>query len=188
MGLAGAQGEISFTQLFKKAEDALTFGLEWDYPLPKKLVCKRDVTQGLKPLSEEEILNLGETILKELTSRNPDFIFSNRIWGLQKRITLENSKGVSLTLTTQQTEVSLLFKHKESSNIIDGGLGTTPLRLLNTEEYLQRYTEILEGYKNMEKIPSGPKKVIFLTEELIFRKFHEILRGDKYYQKRAISF
>lgn len=186
LGLAAAQGEISFSQLLRKAEDGLTLGLQWNYPLPENLVYKKDVTQGLKPLSEEGILNFGESLLKELTSRNPDFIFSNQMRDMRKTVILKNSKGVSLSRTTQEREVSLIFKHRESSNIIDGFLGTRSLRLLDTKEYLQRYTQILQGYRSLKRIHSGRKKVVFLNEEILFRKFYESLRGDKYHQGASL--
>lgn len=186
VGLAASQGEIPFSNLFKKARNALTLGVGWDYALPENRVYAGDITQGLTAVTEENLLDLGEDILKELANRNPDFIFSNQIRGRRRHVALKNSRGTSLSLRTQRTEVSLLFKHRESTNIIDGFLDASSLRKINTNEYVRRYTEILEGYRTLKKMNSGRKKVIFLDEEILFRKFHEILRGDRHFQGASL--
>jgi len=186
LGLAAAQGDVPFDDLFKRAENALALGIEWNYDLPTDTVYTRDATQGLDSLTEDGICSLGETVLKQLTSRNPDFIFSDRIGGARKKVRLENSKGISLSLATQETEIGLTFKHRESSNIIDGYHAAGWLRDVNTEEYIERYNEILDGYRNSSDLKSARRKVVFLNEGMVMAKFREVLRGDRYYRGASL--
>jgi PmbA protein len=181
LGLAAAQGEISFDDLTRKAKDALVLKLPWEYPLPQNLTYERNLTAGLPPFDEKSVLDLTESILGRLRPLAPDFILSGSVSVAERTINQENSLGVALSLTTRPTEVGFLFKHKDSASILDGAWGGLSLKEFDSDEFLARYQEILEGFRKTVPLSAGKKKVVFVPPDLLFSKFREALRGDRYH-------
>ncbi len=181
LGVAAAQGEISFDDLTRKATDALILGLPWDYSLPANLHYEKNLTASLKPFDETGVFDLTEQILGRLRELAPDFILSGSVAVTERTTTLENSSGISLSLTTRPTEIGILFKHKDTANIIDGAWGIISLQEFDRAEFFSRYQELLEGYRNPVPLSPGRKKVVFVPPDLLFSKFREALRGDRYH-------
>jgi PmbA protein len=97
-----------------------------------------------------------DELLKELTAKQPDFIFSNKVTLQELNARMTNDNNLNLEHEDKIIEFSVLFKEKSSLNIMDGYFGFIERRY-DRKLILEETNMILEAYKKKVLLPQNGK-------------------------------
>lgn len=179
-------GDISDSDLVKKAQSSKTVGIPYDYQLPvfekMSVVDKESLTD---PLSK--IMETIEVTQERLRSFSNEFVFNGKFNREINTVSLSNDEGVTLEKKYASNSWFYLFKKVGSPNLMDGYFEGSS-RLLNLEsvnDVLDKNIPYLEAYNKEIKIENGKYPVLFLEGGLT-SKLSESLRADKYCEGSAL--
>lgn len=176
IGIAGAIGKYDEEELTAKAKKGLELKLEYPYE-PSK-----DKKESMKLEAElpdgEEFIRENEQLLAEIAKAQPEFNFSNKIRRTEVDVALKNDANLDLAYSSSYLEYSLIFKHKDSANLFDGGVGYGGWKY-NRNDFLKMTNEICEAFKNeIADFQDGDYPVIFeASDPTYLNKFYEALHG-----------
>jgi PmbA protein len=179
IGIAGSLGAPDTDSLEQKARENLSLGIPYPFT-PRENI--REIRQSPPVFeSEAEFLEEMEGLLAELTTRMPEFKFSDKLISTRFRSRLENDAGCELEWEGSEVSAVLTFKHERSTNIIDGML---PLesRRWNRGSFLDFAESYYRAYMTEEqKIEPGKYPVIFPYYDTVYQlKFMRDLHGLTY--------
>ena len=157
IGIAGSIGKADTDELYAKAEQNLEYQI--DYPVePTKNVkshCKIDTCK----ITDGELCNEVEKILKELTRLHPDFTVSHKVNLNQVQVAMENELGMDLSFEDRNINVAMLLRQKGSSDIMNTIFGDVT-RTLESERIIKASSELISAYTNMLPFPKEPLPLI----------------------------
>lgn len=176
IGVAGKLGKTSLKELENKAMEKLSYKIE--YPEDPTCDTKKNVTVKSDFSDAEKFYEEVEKLLNELKAANPGFVFFDKEKLAKMNVRMENDKGLNLKYNASHMEFSFVFKHKESSNIIDGIIGYTSFHY-NREAFLEYANTILKSYENkIDHFDDGKYPVIFFENSMDYKsKFWDALNG-----------
>src|SRR5690554_1680646 len=120
IGISGAVGEASDALLLEQAEQNLSAGIAYPYPLTKDYKDHRNYNEA--PLSSKEVLEYAEEVLAVLRNEYPDFSFSEFVASNEINVQIRNSEGLDLVYQDAFFNIQLILKEKATANLFDGGL------------------------------------------------------------------
>lgn len=118
IGTAGTIGAPDRERLVAEAVKALDDGIE--YPAAPAPGCRKKVVCEARLPGHDRLAAEVEHLLEDLTCRQPEFIFSNKVNCTEEEECLENICGLDLRYKDSRISVELVFKEKSSTSIMDG--------------------------------------------------------------------
>jgi PmbA protein len=152
IGVAGAIGKYNETELENEAMEALKQNIE--YPCSPSVDRQEKMDKKSEFIKDEEIVNEVEELLYNLRKNHPDFIFSNKINLTETNTKVSNDEGLNLEYSDKGISIELLFKHKDSSSLFEGFIGTEE-RKYDRNLLLQESDVILSAFNNKVELPEN---------------------------------
>lgn len=170
IGVAGAIGPVQDIDLEKKAKEILAMEIPY-LPDPTQNLSHQ-VRYDDKTGEESLIISMMEMLLENLRIHFPDFSFSHHIRWTKRVDTMENDAGLSLSYQDAYLEISLLYKHVNSVELIDGSLGCV-CRQFDQTAFLQYCQDILASFMRPAHLPSGSTLPVVFTSgfQTLFSRF-----------------
>jgi PmbA protein len=176
IGVAGAIGNYDEDSLTRDAVEALKQKIA--YPCEPSINFSKSVDMRKPIISGNQFLKEIEGLLEELTKKQPNFIFSNKICLSGERHHIDNESGLTLDYSDKAFRFELLFKEKSSANVFDGFFGFEE-RYYDRQKILEQMNMLLNAYTNPVDLPKGDKMpVIFFKNSFPIGKLITDLRGD----------
>ncbi len=160
IGVAGAIGSFSMDELEMRAGNALRANVEYPYQLTSNRTEDVDLTKEI--IREDSFVDEIENILEHLSGSQKGFIFSNKINMDTVNVSLCNDCNLNLNYSDRAIDMSLVFKEKASSNIMDGFIAFQD-RKYDRDSFISMADEILNSYNNKLDFTEGTYPVVFLT-------------------------
>ena len=155
--ISGSIGNADTNELYTKAEQNLEYQI--DYPVePTKNVkshCKIDDCK----ITDGELCNEVDKILKELTRLHPDFTVSHKVNLNEVEVKMENELGMDLSFYDRNVNVAMLLRQKGSSDIMNTAFGVIT-RKLEPEKIIKASSELITAYSTMLPFPKEPLPLI----------------------------
>ena len=159
IGIAGAVGNYNELELESYARKSLDDKIK--YPCKPSENRVEKVDNASKNVNENIFINDVEEVISYLQTKQPDFIFSNKISLIEKEIQLVNDKNLDLYYKDKYVSTDLSFRHKNSIDIMDGTVSYEGRRF-NKQELLSYINNICNAYNNEVDLPREKKyPVIF---------------------------
>ncbi len=158
IGISGAVGEASDALLLEQAEQNLSAGIAYPYPLTKEYKDHRNYNEA--PLSSKEVLEYAEEVLAVLRNEYPDFSFSEFVASNEINVQIRNSEGLDLVYQDAFFNIQLILKEKATANLFDGGLSYLS-RQVDIERFLNFNRGFLEAYRNKVDLPKDRRLPVF---------------------------
>jgi len=179
-------GDISDSELLKKAQGTKTVGIPYNYELPvfqKMSVIDEESLSG--PLSK--ISDEIEKTQERLRGFSNQFVFNGKFSREIHSMTLTNHDGVTFEKKFAVNEWYYLFKKVGSPNLMDGYFqGRSRILALNDlDDVFNKNIPYLEAYNNEIKFQNGKYPVLFVEGELT-SKLSESFLADKYCEGSAL--
>ncbi len=149
IGVSGCFGELT-EETWKTAEENLQLQIPYNYEIEADKNRKEDRAE--ESISEKEFMEKSEKMLAQLCKENPNFIFSNKISMIHSTQKLTNSEKTDLEFHDTYYNLSIVYKHKNSNGIMDGGI-IASMRKFNCENFLKDAHEILSAYEKNAELP-----------------------------------
>jgi len=120
IGIAGAIGAYDDNELTKRAKHMLNF------KLPYPCAPERDKQMSLNlsdilTATEDEFVDMAKRVLEALSEKFPNFAFNHKIALHETRDSMVNEQGLDLVQKDRYATFSLIYKHKDSKSLMDGG-------------------------------------------------------------------
>ena len=185
IGTAGAIGDFNEDELLERARWALNNGIRYGFT-PSGDRSER-VDRSTEIIGDGSPVAEFDAFLEELRSRQPGFIFSNKVNLTTSEVSLRNDLGLNLLSQDTGLTVSLLFKEATSANIMDGFVGYESRRY-DRVALLEFVCQVCEAFQQKVPMPKGTRHpVVFPTQqELPFRKLAEDLDGNRFGSKASL--
>ncbi|MCK4523748.1 hypothetical protein KAU15_02375 [candidate division WOR-3 bacterium] len=159
MGISGSRSDLPFEELEQNAISMI------DIELPNGFAfqdgCKKEWNIIKKDFSNDEIMNIANSVLKQLKENFPDYIFSNKIGYEYSNINIKNSKSMDYTVKTNGIYLAIIFKHKKSNSIMDGYLGKQYFDTPDIDEYIANYSKYLSAFNNEVSFDKDKAIIVF---------------------------
>lgn len=177
-------GDISDSDLVKKAQGAKSVGIPYDYQLPEyKSMSEIDTESFKNPLSKiQEAIESTQARLQTLSN---EFVFNGKFTRSINTVTIKNDSGAMFEKKFGSNNWYYLFKKVGSPNLLDGYFEESG-RTLNTGHVLDRNIPYLEAFNNELKFQNGKYPVLFIEGGQLTHKLSESLRADKYCEGSAL--
>lgn len=177
-------GQISDSELIKKAETTKNVGVPYEYVLPSNPKLKLSDDESLKaPLTA-----INESIIwaqERLEKYTKDFVFNGKFERTILNRTISNADGMKLERNFAYNEWHFVFKKIGSANMIDGYFGEEG-RNLDVQDVLDRNIPYLDAYKSELSFNAGKYPVLFIDSGELLGKLSESLLAEKYCEGSAI--
>jgi len=145
-----------------------------------------DLSGGLS-VSDEEFVNTSKKILSVLKEKYPNFMFSHKINLIESEQSLINDIGTELMQKDRYFDFTLIVKHRESANMLDG-LSWIVSRDMDYDMILDEMAWACESYNNKvdfsEEIERVP--VVMLGGDQFYKKFLTDLEGDTFGSRASL--
>ena len=176
IGVAGAIGKYNDDELEKQAIEGLKQNISYPYDISKD--SKENIDKRLEIIKDDELVNEVDELLGCLRRQYPEFIFSNKINLTETNTTLSNDKSLDLQYCDKAISVELLFKHKDSVNLMDGFIGAEE-RKYDKNLLIKESEIILNAFNNKVNLPKNKRyPVIFASPIIPAHKLINDLNGN----------
>lgn len=176
IGVTGAIGKYNEDELEKQAIEGLKQNISYPYDISKDR--KETIDKRLKIIKDEELVNEVDELLGCLSKQHPEFIFSNKINLTETNTRLSNDKSLDLQYGDKAISVEILFKHKNSANLMDGFIAAEERRY-DRNLLLKESEIILNGFNNKVDLPKNKMyPVLFATYDAPTFKLINDLNGN----------
>ena len=178
MGISGSKSDIDFSILEKNANDLCDIDIPEGFIFPKG--DKRDWDIVKKTFSNEEVSDIAEKTLNGMKSAYHDFIFSNKITYSENSVELKNSRGIDYSTKSNQLDIVLLYKHKNSSSIMDGFWVNSYYEMPDIETYIKKAEPFLYMHENQLQYNKDKAVIVFpeFTGAMPFRFLTKHINGE----------
>jgi len=185
IGIAGALGAHDAAVLEKEARSALSLKVPYECEASGNMSEYIELSGDIIP--ENELLVEVESFLEAVRKDQPDFSFSNAVKLVNYEEHISNDSGLDLCYKDRLFMMTLLFKTRESVNILDGFVSYLG-RKYDRSALLKHLNAVCGAYKNPVDLPAGNRfPVIFSTaDEMPVMKFAQDLNGLRFGTKSSI--
>lgn len=179
IGYSGAIGNYNEEEIENRALETLENKIPYKYKLENNKTIVEDFSNEI--IEKDRFIEEFDTFLNKLRDEQPDFSFSHKIYLHEKENTIINDNNLNLFYKDTFLSLLLLFKEKDSINIIDGYVGLQ-CRNYNLNTILEYINNICNAYKNPVELPDKETlPIVYLSSELLpIKKFATDLDG-KYF-------
>lgn len=182
IGISGFFGEPT-EENWKAAEENLKLAIPYEYEIQANQHRVEDYRQEV--LSEKEFLERSEQMLETLQERNPDFIFSNKLASRDATHILKNDAGLFYQASDREYTFSVVFKHKDSNAVFDGGVGMISRRF-DAQRFVDDSSRILQAYCREVPLPKEKTLPVVCSFYDVGQKILESLACDELGKKTSI--
>lgn len=176
-------GNISDSELLKKAQSTKSVGIGYDYELPQfqnmKLVDEESLKDPLHKVQEAI-----EVTQEKLAKYSNEFVFNGKFERSFYKMTLKNESGAVMEKHAGESSWYYLFKKVGSPNLYDGYFEESG-KMLEIDDVIAKNTLYLDVFNNQISFQNGKYPVLFVNDTLT-SKLTESLRADKYYDGAAL--
>ena len=170
IGVAGKEGKADVEDLKNKAKTNLKRGVPYvntqEKPVYKSINTKKDI------ICKDKFLDKVKEVISKITEQNPNFIISGKEYLFEKSSSYENSFGSNLSYDGNSLEYSILFKHKNSANIFDGGFSSEG-NYDFSEEFIKDVKTVCDTFnKNLPTIEDDEVTVLLETSYFTYALRH----------------
>lgn len=176
LGISSSMSHADMDSLEKKAVESLSLKVPVNFSLPEGQKRTWDISGN--SVLEEELLKHTDELLSKLTKANPNFIFSGNTRTQRMERHLENTSGADYTARESFLSFELMFKHKDSVSILDGALANVYYDCPDIDEFVSKYTDILNAFEKNVQIDDESIPVIFWQDPTIMSFFSRHLNGE----------
>lgn len=181
IGVSGAVGDTSIDELTKQAEENLTSKIPYPYELEKNK--KKHINMTSKQYTENELMELTETLLSELKKENNDFIYSESVKSIRTDISIKNTEGLDLRYQDERLDLGVIVKAKSSPNLFDTFFAFEG-REIDLPRFITSVKQQLIAERNkVEMLQSDRVPVVFLNlgpvAGFLGRHLHGEIYGNK---------
>ena len=148
LGIAGAIGAYNDNELTNRAKHMLNFKLPYNAVPTENAVRSVDLS-GKLTVSDEEFVAMARKLMEVLREKYPKFSFSHKVELIEIEESLVNDKGTNLVHKDRYIDVQLMYKHKDSKSLMDGG-GGIDARAMDFDTILHEISKTCGPYE--EKI------------------------------------
>lgn len=173
IGIAGGLGEVDCEELYARAAQSLAYAI--DYPVQPGENLQHSTAVGNFSISDADLCQRIEKILREIRARHPDFQVSNKVNVSSISLRIENDRKMQLGHLDSYINLSLLLKRKGSTGIMDTFFGLVDRRLEDTR-VIEAVSEIISAYNNLLPMPAAPMPIV-IHQETLTRLFQRDLNG-----------
>ncbi len=174
IGISSCFGEPT-AATWKEAEENLKLQIPYEYEIESNKTRKVDRTKEI--LTSKEFLEKSEKMLEKLSKENPNFIFSNKLAMSEITYKLSNSENLDYEFHNIHFDASVVFKHKNSNAIMDGGIGFGGMEY-DIEKFTQDAHEILSAFEKNAQLPDDEYMTVILNFYNIGQKILQGLNGE----------
>lgn len=157
IGISGIEGEYDENEMFEKAKANLDNNIEY-LPKPTENVVESFVIDEVD-ISDKDFLTNIKTLIEKLHNKYPNIIFSNKINLSKKEYTIENDLGTNLKYSDKYYDFGLLFKEKQSGNIMDM-IYEARFRDYDESKIIDDVSEMIDNYRKEATIQAGEQLVV----------------------------
>ncbi len=182
IGVSGCFGEPT-EENWKAAEENLSLAIPYEYKTEANTRRVEDRREEI--LSEKEFLERSEEMLEKLQERNPDFIFSNKLSSCDVTQTLKNDEGLYYEASDREYMFSVVFKHKDSNAVFDGGVGMSSRRF-DAQRFVEDSSRMLRAYTGEVPLPEEKTLPVVCSFYDVGQKILESLACDELGKKTSI--
>ncbi len=175
IGIAGTLGEPT-EALFEAAEKNLAKKIEYKFEPEKNKVRHRSAVE--ERYTDKQIADFGDELLKKLTAAHPEFVFSNKIKWAERECSLKNDAGLDYTDVDGYYVVSIIYKHRDSVAVFDGGLSSVG-RKFDVDEIVASFDGELSSFTRPVELPEGEKLPVIADFQVLGGKIAEALDGKQ---------
>jgi predicted Zn-dependent protease len=168
IGISASMSSSKTEVLEKKAVESLSLRVPVQFSLPAGTKRTWDVSGGV--ISEETLLRVTDEMLASLKKSNPDFIFSGNTEFSKTEEHLENSLGADYTVRTSYLLLQIMFKHKNSASIIDGGFANVYYEYPDMDEFISKFSKHLDAFDSCNLL-AGPYNNVILCKASEWRAY-----------------
>ncbi len=177
-------GDISDSELVKKAQSSKSVGIPYDYELPQYQNAKIIDEESFKaPLSQ--IMEAITATQERLQGYSNEFVFNGKFERSIHTVNIKNDSGTVMEKKFAQNDWYYLFKRVGSPNLLDGYFAGGG-RNLDIADVLDKNLPYLDAYKNEITFKNGKYPVLFIEGGQLKGKLTESLRADKYCEGSAL--
>ncbi|GEM_PF-7041936 len=176
IGISASMSSSKTEVLEKKAVESLSLRVPVQFSLPAGTKRTWDVSGGV--ISEETLLRVTDEMLASLKKSNPDFIFSGNTEFSKAEEHLENSLGADYTVRSSYILLQIMFKHKNSASIMDGGFANVYYDYPDMDEFISKFSQHLDAFNNVIPLEDDSIPVIFWQDPTIMSFFARHLNGE----------
>ena len=176
IGVAGAIGKYDEAELENQAAEGLRHRIK--YPCCPSTDTQERIDKRTDFIREEELVNEVDDLLYSLRKEHPDFIFSNKINLTETNVSMSNDKNLKLEYSDKGIEGGVLYKHKDSSSLFEGGI-ICQERKYNKDLLLKEFDVILKAFNNKVELPENKRyPVAFFSSDIPMTKLIADLEGN----------
>lgn len=179
IGTAGAIGSFTPEDLEKRAMDSMACGIEYPWPISGE-AHRREVV-ALEGMDHGSLASMADGFMSALHSKWPDMVFSESFTVEDTETSIRNDRGLDLSTKISEASVSLVFRAKGSTGIMDGWVAAGPCRKWSSDGIRSEFDQFLEAWHNPVDLPPGGRfPVIFPETSMLFKKLSADLSGHRY--------
>ena len=180
MGISGSKSDIAFEELERKAKALCSIEIPEGFDFPAGKEGQWDIVN--KRFSNENIVNIAEEVLGKMNKAYPDFIFSNKIYYTESNVDIKNSKGAHYRISVNELVIGLVYKHRDSTSIMDGFWFNAYYNEPDIESFVKRAEPFLTLHNRDIEIKNDKMKIIFpdFTNAMPFRFLSKHINGELY--------
>lgn len=185
MGKAIGFGEDKLSALTEKAVHNLKYQINYPGLEGKETNQTETLIMDNLNILETQLLTKMKQLLEQITLRNPNFLFNNKIYLLHKTTFYENSNNLKYLHQIQELDFALTIKHKQSANIIDFTYMSTYYEKYNDEGIINDLTKLCEAFQTKPVELPSEVNVICPISEIIYQVVND-LRSDVYFSGASL--
>ena len=181
IGQAGGVGEIKQDDLIEKARKNMT--IPYSYILPREDHYEYIAEQKVLP---EQIVAITDKLLSSLTDRYPDYIYSGKVSFRKSTKSMKTNLNLDLIYSNYSYDINIMFKQKDSINIIDGVALFFQGKNYDHDEIISQTDILMKKFTDTVNIKPGFYPVILLSSHPFKGKIASFLSGDLYHQGASL--
>lgn len=180
MGISGSRSDMDFEKLEMRAKKLCSIEIPTGFNFPEGEKKQWNIIKH--SFSNDDIVEIAESVLSSMNNAYPDFIFSNKVYYSQNNIQLRNSRGAEYSVNANELVLGLIYKHRESTSIMDGFWFNVYYDKPDIDEYVKRAEPFLRLHNNEVGLDRETIKVIFpdYTGAMPFRFLTKHINGELY--------
>lgn len=178
IGIAGSVGDTPDAVLLENAQQNLSAGIAYPYPLTENLKDHR--CYNPKPMSSQEVVEQAEQVLRVLREEYSDFTFSESISCQEGTFQMRSSAGLDLEYKDSYFAVNLILKEKATANLFDGALFCIA-RNFDADKFWSFNRAFLEADRNKVELPKEEVMPVFMWQtDTLLHFLGRSLHGERF--------
>ena len=181
LGIAGAIGAYDDNELTNNAKHMLKFKLPYDCAVTVDEKRSVDFSDRLG-VTDEQFVDMAERVLETLRDKYPEFMFAHKLNLIETEDSLRNDAGTLLIQKDRYVELTLLYKYRESNNLMDGH-GFVVGRHMDFDVIMREMTVQCQAYKEKVDFSEENQKipvVLLGSHQEFTKKFLTDLEGNSF--------